>query len=58
MSGRGMGIPGMGTGGAKLHIKILRDNILGITNAALRRLARKGGVERISGLIYDKTRSI
>ena len=29
----------------------LRDNIQGITKPAIRRLARRGGVKRISGLI-------
>ena len=28
----------------------------GITKPAIRRLARRGGVKRISGLIYDETR--
>ena len=35
------------------HRKILRDNIQGITKPAIRRLARRGGVKRISGLIYE-----
>ena len=34
----------------------MRDNIQGITKPAIRRLARRGGVKRISGLIYEKTR--
>ena len=38
--------------------KILRDNIQGITKPAIRRLARRGGVKRISGLIYEETRSV
>jgi len=49
---------GLGKGGAKRHRKILRDNIQGITKAAIRRLARRGGVKRISGLIYDETRGV
>ena len=36
----------------------MRDNILGITKPAIRRLARRGGVKRISGLIYDETRTV
>ena len=32
------------------------DPIQGITKQAIRRLARRGGVKRISGLIYDETR--
>ncbi|MBE3042278.1 hypothetical protein IMZ48_06800, partial [Candidatus Bathyarchaeota archaeon] len=39
---------GLGKGGAKRHRKILRDNIQGITKPAIRRLARRGGVKRIS----------
>lgn len=38
--------------------QILRDNIQGITKPAIRRLARRGGVKRISGLIYDETRGV
>ena len=45
-------------GGAKRHRKILRDNIQGITKPAIRRLARRGGVKRISGLIYEETRGV
>ena len=58
MSGRGKGGKGLGKGGAKRHRKVMRDNILGITKPAIRRLARRGGVKRISGLIYDETRSV
>jgi hypothetical protein len=69
MSGRGKGGKGLGKGGAKRHRKVLRDNIQyvflclylvrtwlisrGITKPAIRRLARRGGVKRISGLIYE-----
>ena len=35
-----------------------RDVILGITKPAIRRLARRGGVKRISALIYDETRFV
>ncbi|KAH9281432.1 Histone H4 [Echinococcus granulosus] len=49
MSGRGKGGKGLGKGGAKRHRKVLRDNIQGITKPAIRRLARRGGVKRISG---------
>jgi histone H4 len=37
--------------------KILRDNIQGITKGSIRRLARRGGVKRISATIYDEVRS-
>ncbi|UKZ60267.1 uncharacterized protein TrAtP1_001549 [Trichoderma atroviride] len=38
------------------HRKILRDTIHGITKPTIRRLARRGGVKRISATIYDETR--
>ena len=58
MSGRGKGGKGLGKGGAKRHRKVLRDNIQGITKPAIRRLARRRGVKRISGLIYEETRRV
>lgn len=39
------------------HSKILRDNIRGITRPDIRRLARRGGVKRISAAIYDDVRA-
>ena len=56
--GRGKGGKGLGKGGAKRHKRMLRDNINGITKPAIRRMARRGGVKRISGLIYEETRSV
>ena len=35
-----------------------RPNIEGITKPAIRRLARRGGVKRISSLVYDETRLV
>uniref|UniRef100_A0A914QPR0 Histone H4 n=1 Tax=Panagrolaimus davidi TaxID=227884 RepID=A0A914QPR0_9BILA len=52
MSRRGRGM------GKQRHRKVLRDNIYGITEPAIRRLARRGGVKRISGLIYEETRGV
>ncbi|XP_074327797.1 histone H4-like, partial [Apium graveolens] len=49
---------GIGKGGAKRHRKVLRDNIQGIIKPAIHRLARRGGVKRISGLIYEETRGV
>ena len=43
-----------------LH-ELLTDNLIhiaGITKPAIRRLARRGGVKRISGLIYEETRGV
>ena len=58
MSGRGGGAKGLGKGGAKRHRMVLRDNIQGITKPVIRRLARRGGVKRISGLVYEETRGV
>ncbi|KAK8970327.1 hypothetical protein KSP40_PGU012878 [Platanthera guangdongensis] len=55
MSGHGKGGMGLGKGGAKHHRKVLRDNIQGITKPTIRCLAHRGGVKRISGLIYEET---
>ncbi len=56
MSGRGKGKKGLGKGGTKRHRKVLRDSIRGVSAPAIRRLARRGGVKRISGLVYEETR--
>ena len=36
----------------------MRDNIQGITKPAIRRIARRGGVKRISGMMYEETRGV
>ncbi|PHH65885.1 hypothetical protein CDD81_1254 [Ophiocordyceps australis] len=41
----------------KRRRKIVRDSIRGITRPDIRRLARRGGVKRISNLIYDEART-
>jgi histone H4 len=38
--------------------RVLRDNIQGITKPAIRRLARRGGVKRLSNQIYGETRGV
>lgn len=43
---------------AKRHAKVLRDNIQGVTKKSIQRLARRGGVLRISGGIYEETRGV
>jgi len=44
---------------AKRHQKkAIRETILGITKPAIRRLARRGGVKRISALIYEESRNV
>lgn len=49
---------GLGKGGAMRHRKVLRDSIQGIAKPAIRRMARRGGVKRISGMIYEETRRV
>jgi len=51
------GKSGMGKGkrGAR-RAGLVSDNIAGITKPAIRRMARRGGVKRLSGLIYDESR--
>ena len=53
MSGKGKG----GKGGKRRRAAI-RNNLAGITKPAIRRLARRGGVKRISGLIYEDARNV
>ncbi|XP_059810811.1 histone H4-like [Hypanus sabinus] len=48
----------VGESESERHHKVFRDNIQGITKPAIRRLARRGGVKRISGLIYEETRGV
>jgi len=57
--------PSSGTGSGKAmpmpvsrRRKILRDNIQGVTKPDIRRLARRGGVKRISGMIYSDIRCV
>jgi len=56
--GRGKGGKGLGKGGAKRHRAQRKDTIQGITKPAIRRLCRRGGVKRVSGLIYEESRGV
>lgn len=58
MPGRGKGSIGLGHTGFKRRVNRAKDNVQGITKPAIRRLARRGGVKRISGLVYEETRSV
>lgn len=40
------------------HRKIPRDNIQSLTRSSIIRLARRAGVKRVSGLIYEETRGV
>ncbi|ELP91226.1 histone H4, putative [Entamoeba invadens IP1] len=69
-SGRGKGgkgvVLGKGSKGAKgskggKRIRTKpgqQDALKGITKPAIRRLARRGGVKRINGLVYEETRNV
>jgi len=54
--GKGSGGLGKGKGGLKRHQKVQRDTIYGVTKGDIRRLARRGGVKRISATLYDDVR--
>ncbi|KAK3202884.1 hypothetical protein GRF29_154g1092991 [Pseudopithomyces chartarum] len=56
--GKGKGAVGLGVGKAALkrHKKVHRDTIQGITKGDIRRLARRGGIKRISSTVYDSIR--
>jgi histone H4 len=42
-----------------LNIKMPRNNtVRGITNPAIKRLCRRGGVKRIANPVYDETREL
>jgi histone H4 len=57
--GKGVGGKGMGKVGTKRQKnKKEKPSIEGITKPAIRRLARRGGVKRISSFIYDDTRNV
>ena len=56
--GRGKGGKGLGKGSAKRFRKGKGGTIEGVTKPAIRRLARRGGVKRISGAIYGDARNV
>lgn len=59
MPGAGKSGKGVGKVGAKRHARRPnRASIEGITKPAIRRLARRGGVKRISSFIYDDSRNV
>ena len=47
----------IGNGAKRIH-RNTKEVILGITKPAIRRLARRGGVKRISSSIYEETRIV
>jgi histone H4 len=56
----GKGVGGKGKVGTKRNVnrRTARASIEGITKPAIRRLARRGGVKRISSFIYDDSRVV
>ncbi|GLJ55875.1 hypothetical protein SUGI_1199730 [Cryptomeria japonica] len=44
---RGKGGKGLGKGGAKRHMKVLRDNIQGITKPTIKHMAKRGEDEDV-----------
>jgi len=54
----GKGYGKIGAGAKRINKRNTREVILGITKPAIRRLARRGGVKRISALIYDESRIV
>ena len=59
-SGKVHGGTGAGKGkvGKRHSHKAIKESILGVSKPAIRRLARRGGVKRISGLVYDEARHV
>lgn len=56
--GAGKALPGpkgRGKGGVRARRRA-KDTLEGVTKPAIKRLARRGGVKRLSGLCYDQTR--
>ena len=49
---------GFGKKGPMRHRMVIRQSICGITKPAIRRLARRGGVKRISQPTYEETRGV
>ena len=47
------------SGGAGKRVKkVVSDNKTAVTNGSIRRLARRGGVKRISGNVYQDVRDV
>lgn len=50
--------PLLGNSCIRRHKRVMRNNIYGITKGDIRRLARRGGIERINGNIYEEVRGV
>jgi histone H4 len=50
---------GLGQAGCKRkRHAVLKDSVQGISKPGILRLARRGGVRQVSGLVYEETRSV
>ncbi|KAB5572433.1 hypothetical protein GE09DRAFT_1216997 [Coniochaeta sp. 2T2.1] len=59
LGGKGLGKSSLAFGARGTGLKIVTDTIKGISaKPDIRRLARRGGVKRISGMIYEDTRAV
>ncbi len=45
-----------GSASTKRQKKVLRENVKSVSKGAIRRLARRGGVKRISSEVYEEVR--
>jgi len=56
---RGLGKSRMGLSGAKVYRRpVYRDNTQGITKPVILRLAHRGGVKSLSGIMYEEIRGV
>lgn len=46
------------THGLKRHRKVIRDSMQGITKPAIKKLAQRAGVKRISAFVYEEMRGV
>lgn len=57
-------LTGQGRGKGHAHLnkmrykKVFRGNLEGISRPSIRRMARRGGVKRLSGVIYEEVRTV
>lgn len=57
VAGRGKGGKGLGKGAAKRHRRTTQQ-AMGISKPAIRRLARRGGVKRVSAGVYSEVNTM
>ena len=52
------GVAAKGASSKRVVKKVLKNNANGVTKGSIKRLARRGGVKRISGLLYEEVRGV